>query len=85
METDFVGYSNVDKINVQARFFFGVGFEGENDIVYQAYKSIDDEKLSAVAEEILGNSIAYFKGLLEDPAIWKSDMIYDFEPEEATD
>jgi hypothetical protein len=27
----------------------------------------------------LGNSIAYFKGLLDDPSIWKSDMIgFDF-------
>jgi hypothetical protein len=32
----------------------------------------------------LGNSLCYFKGLLDDPSIWKSDMIgFDFtSPEE---
>lgn len=59
-----------------------MGFESEVDVVFKAYQNSEDEKLSAVAEEILGNSIAYFKGLLEDPSIWRSDMIYDFEPEE---
>ena len=75
----------MDKINAQAIFFFNIGFESENDLVFQAYQNSDDEKLSAVAEEILGNSIAYFKGLLEDPSIWRSDMIYDFEPEDQKD
>lgn len=82
IESDYVGFTIVDKINVQAIFFFNIGFESENDQVFKAYQNSEDEKLSAVAEEILGNSIAYFKGLLEDPYIWRSDMIYDFEPEE---
>ena len=82
IESDYEGYTIVDKINAQAIFFFNIGFESENDLVFQAYQNSDDEKLSAVAEEILGNSIAYFKGLLEDPSIWRSDMIYDFEPEQ---
>ena len=34
METNYIGYSVVDKINVQASFFFAVGFESENDLVY---------------------------------------------------
>ena len=85
IESDYVGYTILDKINAQAIFFFNIGFESENDLVFQAYQNSDDEKLSAVAEEILGNSIAYFKGLLEDPSIWRSDMIYDFEPEDQKD
>jgi len=29
-----------------------------------------DEKLSALAEDCLGRSISYFRGLLESPSIW---------------
>lgn len=36
-------------------------------------------KLSSLAEEVLGNAINYFKGLLDDPNIWISDMI-GFDP-----
>ena len=31
--------------------------------------------MSAIAEEVLGNCISYFKGLLEDSNIWVSDML----------
>ena len=34
-----------------------------------------DQKLSAIAEEVLGKAIGYFTGLLEDPNIWTSDMM----------
>lgn len=36
---------------------------------------MDDPKESAAAEEILGNALGYFIGLLEDPNIWASDMM----------
>ena len=34
IESQYVGFTIVDKINVQAIFFFNIGFESENDIVY---------------------------------------------------
>ena len=33
----------------------------------------------SISEEILGNSVRFIKGLLEDPNIWVSDMI-GFDP-----
>ena len=51
-----------------------------NNAVAKVYLSPDgDEDQVAEAEEILGNAITYFKGLLEDPNIWISDMI-GYEP-----
>lgn len=35
----------------------------------------DDKKLSSLAEEILGNALLYFNGMLEDANIWISDMV----------
>ena len=73
LESEYLGFKASEKIAAQSKFFYGVGFQ-ENPI-FAAYSDED----SAVAEEILGNSLCYFKGLLDDPSIWKSDMTgFDF-------
>jgi hypothetical protein len=46
-----------------------------SNAVLNVYLSQEDDDAIADAEEILGCSISYFKGLLEDPNIWLSDMI----------
>lgn len=33
-----------------------------------------DLKITALAEEVLGESLTFFNGLLEDPNIWTSDF-----------
>jgi len=38
-----------------------------------------DERVSAIAEDILANSLTFYKGLLEDPNIWESDFA-EFDP-----
>ena len=53
--------------------FFQLAMSGQNGVML-AYSSEDDDH-QADAEEILANSITFFKGLLEDPNIWTSDMI----------
>lgn len=72
------GKSTIEQINQQADFFFNIGFSSTQNTISEAYTNQGekyDEKLSAIAEEIIGNSINYFKGLLEDPNIWVSDML----------
>lgn len=72
-----LGQATIEKINQQAEFFFKIGFLLTPNAIGQAYLNQGDldEKLSAIAEEVLGNSINYFRGLLEDPNIWISDMM----------
>ena len=40
----------------------------------QAYAD-EDTKVAAKGEEIIGFALDYFRGLLEDPNVWTSDMI----------
>jgi hypothetical protein len=48
--------------------------------VYQAKDT--DEELITKAEEILGFGISWIKGLLDNPGIWISDMLFsDRDPE----
>lgn len=42
-------------------------------------QNLQEDKLVSLSEEILGNSIRFFKGVLEDSNIWKSDML-EFDP-----
>lgn len=52
--------------------YYGLGFESPlHDFLISKYTS-DNSK----AEEILGFGISWIKGLLDNPAIWISDMIY---------
>lgn len=72
------GKSTIESINQQADFFFNLAFSSNQSQIGEAYVNAGDkydEKLSAIAEEIIGNSIDYFHGILEDPNIWVSDML----------
>lgn len=52
--------------------YYSIGFESTiHDYMYQKY-SEDDHK----AEEILGFGISWIKSLLDNPAIWVSDLLY---------
>jgi len=65
-------------IDQQANFFFQIGFSSTPNTIWLAYLNEGDkydQKLSAIAEEVLGKAIRYFTGLLEDPNIWTSDMM----------
>jgi hypothetical protein len=42
----------------------------------QYYKQNDDEDLASKAEEILGFGISFIKGLLDNPSIWVSDLLF---------
>ena len=61
--------------------FFNICFNqtkvGVFKLVQQAYAD-EDTKVAAKGEEIIGFALDYFRGLLEDPSIWTSDMIPDF-------
>ena len=45
-------------------------------LIEQVYFNPDDfeEKFMGVAEDVIGNALDYFRGLLEDPNVWPSDM-----------
>ena len=79
IDSDYLGFKASDKIRYQAEFFYGIAF---NPIgIFEKYQNED----SAVAEEVLANSLNYFKGLLDDPSIWASDMIgFDYTQQEET-
>lgn len=65
-------------IDQQANFFFQIGFSSTPNTIWLAYLNEGDkydQKLSAIAEEVLGKAVSYFTGLLEDPNIWSSDMM----------
>ena len=65
-------------IDQQANFFFQIGFSSTPNAIWLAYLNEGnkyDQKLSAIAEELLGKAMSYFTGLLEDPNIWTSDMM----------
>lgn len=52
--------------------YYEIGFESPlHELLMRLYAS-DDSK----AEEILGFGISWIKGLLDNPALWVSDMIY---------
>jgi hypothetical protein len=43
-----------------------------------------DEKIVSLAEEILGFGVTWIRGLLDNPAIWISDMIFSDRDSEQT-
>ena len=65
-------------IKIQAEMFFNICFNqikvGVFKLVQQAYAD-EDTKVAAKGEEIIGFALDYFRGLLEDPNVWTSDMI----------
>lgn len=75
----------LERLQIQAEFFYSLAFTNQagNPVflcAQQVYQADDEalegeKKLSSLAEEVLGNAIGYFKGLLEDPNIWISDML----------
>jgi hypothetical protein len=81
------------KIQVQMEFFHMVCFSRAAthsadrlifinefvDFMYLNRDQLFDEKVSAIAEDILANSLHYHNGLLQDPNIWLSDQC-DFDP-----
>ena len=51
-------------------------------MLYNTYSNEGDEELITKAEEILGFGISWIKGLLDNPDIWVSDMLFsDRDPE----
>ena len=47
--------------------YIDIAYQNRDGDQYGKY----DEKLSASAEDCLGHSISYFRGLLDSPAIWQ--------------
>jgi len=60
-----------------AELFYNICFStskpGMSAIPEQCYAQ--NQELEGLAEEVLGNGLDFFRGLLEDPTIWQSDMI----------
>lgn len=64
--------------------YFLIGFDSPlHDMLLAVYQAKDtDEELITKAEEILGFGISWIKGLLDNPGIWISDMLFsDRDPE----
>ena len=83
------GPNDVQKLDLFANFFFRIGLNEPGstpnalEVAQTAYRSTVeddrfDEKIMRNSEMLLGNSLAYFRGMLEDAGIW-SDMCH-FDP-----
>eukprot|EP00347_Sterkiella_histriomuscorum_P023381 403334851 len=75
----------IDKHNFQLfcnfiQYFYMIGFDSQlnKDLiaVYQNTNSFHDESVVQKAESILGYGVNFIKGLLDNPAIWTSDLIF---------
>lgn len=69
-----------NKIRVEAEIFYNICFNKEKSGIFKLIELVYfhpddfDEKFMGVAEDVIGNSLDYFRGLLEDPYIWASDL-----------
>ena len=68
------------------QFFYQIGFSSPlNQHLITIYKNEGnkfDDSLMLKSEDILGFGISFIKGLLDNPAIWTSDLLFsDRDPE----
>lgn len=90
------GPSAQQKLDLYANLFFRIGLNepGENpnalEVAQTAYRcTVEDdrfdEKIMRNSEQLLGNALAYFRGLLEDANIWQDMAGFDPTEEPAAD
>ena len=60
--------SEKEEIKAQGEIFYSIAFQ--HSIFSQLYQNTQEQKLCQLSEEIIGNALNYFRGLLEDPNIW---------------
>jgi hypothetical protein len=63
--------------------FYGIGFHSQmHQILMQHYKADNEE--SRKAEVALGFGVSWIRGLLDNPSIWVSDMLFSDRDSEQT-
>lgn len=68
--------------------FFAIGFQsslnsGLVNIYKQSAETLDEELISR-ADTVLGFGVSWFKGLLDNPSIWISDLVFSDRDAEST-
>jgi hypothetical protein len=66
--------------------YYAIGFQSPlNEMLVKVYSTEgQDEKIVALAEEILGFGVTWIRSLLDNPGIWISDMIFSDRDSEQT-
>jgi hypothetical protein len=65
--------------------YYRLAFDSDlHQMLVKTYTLGDDEELVTLSEEILGFGVSWVKGLMDNPSIWVSDMLFSDRDPEAT-